>query len=280
MKIVKGINEARDLLKDIKKKNKSIGLVPTMGNLHRGHISLLEKAKHENDVCIVSIFVNPTQFGIGEDFNKYPRTLDEDIKKLSASGADFVFVPEIEEIYTKVDNVFIGEGKKSRVLCGAFRPGHFNGVLTIVMKLFNMFNPNKAYFGLKDYQQYILIRDMVASLNLKIEVVPCPILREKDGLAMSSRNVYLTKEQRIRALSLNKALVKIDTSFNSGTRAIQELKALALKELQEQNIATQYVEIVDKNDLSTVEKASEGNLVAIAAFCDQVRLIDNLILGG
>jgi pantoate--beta-alanine ligase len=278
MKIVKNISEARELLKDVKKSNKSIGLVPTMGNLHHGHLSLVERSKSENDFCVVSIFINPTQFGADEDFNSYPRTMDEDLEKLSASAVDLVFVPEIGEIYTKVDNVFVSENKKTRVLCGAFRPGHFNGVLTIVLKLFNLFRPDRAYFGLKDYQQYILIKDMVASLNLKLEVVPCPILREEDGLAMSSRNAYLTKEQRARSLSMNKALVEIKKSFSSGNNSVQDLKALALKELQEQGLRVQYVEILDRNDLSLVKNASSGDLLAVAAFCDQVRLIDNLIL--
>jgi len=278
MKRVKNISEARLLLRQIRKDNRSVGFVPTMGNLHQGHISLLGKAKQENDVCIVSIFVNPTQFGAGEDFKKYPRTLDDDIKKLSEAGADIIFVPEIEEIYTSTTNVFVDEEQKNKHLCGAFRPGHFNGVLTIVLKLFNIFNPDRAYFGMKDYQQYVLIRDMVNSLNLGTEIIPYPIVREKDGLAMSSRNAYLTMEQRSRALSINRSLKKIKTAFDNGIRSVQELKGLALKELQEQNIYVQYVEILNDTSLNSVKIAGDSDLVAIAAFCDQVRLIDNLIL--
>ncbi len=278
MKIVKNISEARLLVRQIRKDNKSIGLVPTMGNLHQGHISLLGKAKQENDVCIVSVFVNPTQFGVGEDFKKYPRTLDDDIKKLSEAGVDIIFVPEIEEIYASTTNIFVDEEQKNKHLCGAFRPGHFNGVLTIVLKLFNIFNPDRAYFGMKDYQQYVLIRDMVNSLNLGTEIIPYPIVREKDGLAMSSRNAYLTVEQRSRALSINRSLKKIKTAFDNGLRSVQELKGLALKELQEQNIYVQYVEILNNTSLNSVKIAGDSDLVAIAAFCDQVRLIDNLIL--
>jgi pantoate--beta-alanine ligase len=278
MKIVKDINQASLLIKEIKNKSLSLGLVPTMGNLHQGHLSLVERAKKENDLCAVSIFINPTQFGAGEDFNKYPRTLEDDLKKLSDFEVDIIFVPEIEDIYTDVDNVFIDESKKTKFLCGKFRPGHFKGVLTIVLKLFNIFRPERAYFGSKDYQQYLLIKDMITSLNFDVDIIPCPIIREKDGLAMSSRNVYLSPEQRLRSLSINSSLNRIKTSFEKGNSSVKNFKAIALGELQKNNLELQYVEVVNSDSLESLEIASKGDLVAIAAFCDQIRLIDNLIL--
>ena len=282
MKIVSSVTEIKELILSLKKEGKIISFVPTMGNLHQGHVSLVEKARKESDVVVVSIFVNPTQFGPNEDFNKYPRTLTEDLEKIKHAGCDIAFTPSVEEMYPvdgkDVSTTSIRSSQKSNVLCGKFRPGHFGGVLTVVLKLFNICMPDKSYFGLKDYQQYILIKDMVKELNLNVEVVGCQIVRDKDGLALSSRNSYLSTEQRVKALSLSKALNVIKDTFKKGEKGKIKLKGLGLNIISDSDINIQYLEIVDAQTLGPVEKAGEGDLVAIAGYCGNTRLIDNIIL--
>jgi len=278
VKVVSTIKDIRSCLADYRKAGKRIGLVTTMGNLHDGHVSLVAGARKDNDVVAVSIFVNPTQFGPNEDFNKYPRTLQVDLQKLEPTGCDIVFTPDASEIYPEgASNVSVVENEKSKMLCGKFRPGHFDGVLTVVLKLFNIIEPDKAYFGLKDYQQYLLIKDMVRSLNLSIDVIGCPLVREQNGLAMSSRNSFLNEAQKKRALSLSRALFAIKDAFNSGKHNVPELKVIA-NELMSGHVEVQYLEVSDADILQPVEKAVKGNVVAAACFCDDVRLIDNIIL--
>ncbi|MCX6111726.1 MAG: pantoate--beta-alanine ligase [Proteobacteria bacterium] len=287
------VSEIKDLILSLKKNGKIISFVPTMGNLHQGHVSLVERARKESDIVVVSIFVNPTQFGPNEDFNNYPRTLDEDLKKIKEAGCDIVFTPEVLEMYPtenerlnnnkseldkNISRTMVSAFQKNKVLCGKFRPGHFDGVLTIVLKLFNICMPDKTYFGLKDYQQYILIKDMVKMLNLDIEVIGCPIIRDKDGLALSSRNSYMSVEQRKKALSLSKALNSIKNAFKEGEKDNKKLKGLGLSIMSDDDINIQYVEIVDSETLIPVREAGEGNLVAIAGYCGNTRLIDNIIL--
>jgi pantoate--beta-alanine ligase len=286
MKTISSIHEMRQVIMDLKHKGKAVSLVPTMGNLHEGHVSLVKKAKSESDVVAVSIFVNPTQFGPSEDFNKYPRTLDADMQKIQSAGCDIVFTPSVEEMYENnssprafiSDGIFVSVSQKSNVLCGQFRPGHFDGVLTVVLKLFNICVPNKAYFGLKDYQQYLLIKDMTESLNLDVEVIPCPLVRDKDGLALSSRNSYLTAEQRTSALSLNRALGSIKNAFNEGEKQTSTLKGLGLSIMLSGGMEVQYLEIMNAQTLKPVNNAGKGDLVAVAGFCGNTRLIDNIIL--
>jgi len=274
LKTVKELSSFRDTIQ----KGKNVALVPTMGNLHDGHISLVKKAKQDNDVICVSIFVNPTQFGPNEDFNKYPRTFDEDLEKLSKVDCDVVFVPSVSEMYPNgVDNVFVTERSRSKGLCGKYRPGHFDGVLTVVLKLLNICKPNKAYFGMKDYQQLVLIKEMLRSLNMDIEVIPCSLVRESDGLAMSSRNSYLSKEDRKKALKINYSINKINELFISGVTNVEQLKRLGLENLMPE-INVQYIDIVDKDTLTTVKNAKKGDIVAISGFCGNVRLIDNITL--
>lgn len=280
MKVFSEIKDLKQHISELKCDNKTLSLVPTMGNLHSGHISLVDKAKQESDVVIVSIFVNPIQFGPNEDFNKYPRTLEEDLEKIKKAGADIVFTPSVETMYSDVFNAgskVLGS-YKNKLLCGKFRPGHFDGVLTVVMKLFNICEPDKAFFGMKDYQQYVLIKDMCESLNLNINIIACPLIRDKDGLALSSRNAYMSSEQRVMALSLSKAINSIKNAFEKGEKTIKHLKELGLSTMIDGNVVVQYIEIVDPNTLISVEKAKKGDLVAVAAYSGKTRLIDNNIL--
>ncbi len=278
MRIVSNTTELTTFIIEQKAHGASVALVPTMGNLHDGHLSLVKKAKEENDLVVVSIFVNPIQFGPNEDYNNYPRTLNSDVEKIS-SYCDLVFAPSVKDMYgdASSSNVLVVETEKTTKLCGRFRPGHFDGVLTVVLKLFNICKPTTAYFGTKDYQQFLLIKDMVKSLDLKISIVGCPIVREKDGLAMSSRNSYLSCDNRTRAVALSQSLNAVKELFDSGERDVVTLKSRAL-ELLTAKVAVQYFEIVNNNNLKSKTLAEKGDLVAVAAFCEGVRLIDNIVL--
>jgi pantoate--beta-alanine ligase len=223
------IDEIRAFRKSIKPGSK-LGFVPTMGALHPGHLSLLEKAKSENDEVLCSIFVNPTQFGPNEDFEKYPRILEKDIELLSKAGVGHLFIPTTEIMYGNGHSTFAENATKSSILCGRTRPGHFRGVLTIVLKLFNLIRPDKAYFGQKDYQQLYLIKRLVEDLNLEVNVEACPIVREPDGLAMSSRNVYLDPQQRKQSAAIYRALQQAAVLFNSGERDPEKLKQVVAQE--------------------------------------------------
>lgn len=278
MRIVSKPTELTKLVLEQRANGRSVALVPTMGNLHDGHLSLVKKAKEENDFVVVSIFVNPTQFGPNEDYNSYPRTLDADVEKIG-KYCDLVFAPSVKDMYGEkvCSALMVTETEKTTQLCGGFRPGHFDGVLTVVLKLFNICMPNTAYFGAKDYQQLVLIKDMVAELNLDMKIIGCPIVRESDGLAMSSRNSYMGSEQRKRALALSQSLNIVRELFVSGENDVHTLQERAL-ELLVPNVAVQYFEVVDAGTLKTVKTAQKGNVVAVAAFCDKVRLIDNMVL--
>ena len=279
MKTISNISELKAIISVYKSDGKKISLVPTMGNLHEGHISLVKNAKKGPDIVISSIFVNPTQFGPNEDFNKYPRTLKDDLEKLKEAGCDVVFTPSITDIYENNNSsLFVSEPAKSNTLCGKFRSGHFEGVLTIVLKLFNICAPDKAYFGMKDYQQYILIKDMVRALDLDIEVVPCPIVRDNDGLALSSRNLYLSTKEKQDAFSLSRALNEMKKAFDEGETKAKILKSIGLSIVTKSGIDVQYLEIVNGETLATVGIAKEADLIAIAGFCGNTRLIDNIIL--
>jgi len=276
MKIVSNITELKAIIAAQKKNGVNIALVPTMGNLHDGHLSLVKKAKEDKNFVVVSIFVNPIQFGPNEDFNNYPRTLEADIEKIQ-QYCDVVFAPTVSDMYAEGSSILVAETEKSKKLCGRFREGHFDGVLTVVLKLFNICTPDVAYFGLKDYQQFVLLNDMVLKLNLKIKMVGCPLIREKNGLAMSSRNSYMNVVQRNRALALSGSLNKVKEVFNSGATDVTHLKSKALEVLLPK-VELQYFEIIDAESFEAVKTAAKGNLVAVAAFCDEVRLIDNIIL--
>ncbi|GJM16576.1 MAG: pantothenate synthetase [Thermodesulfobacteriota bacterium] len=276
IKIVNEVKEMQALSNSLKKEGSLISFVPTMGALHEGHLSLMSTAKEKGDFLVVSIFVNPTQFGPNEDFNKYTRDLDGDIKKISDIGVDVVFFPEVDEIYPEGFETYIEVQQLQKPLCGEFRPGHFQGVATVVLKLFNIVKPDIAIFGEKDYQQLLIIKKMVRDLHLEIEIIGMPIIREGDGLALSSRNAYLSDEQRLQALALSNSLNNIKRMFNDGENNIGNLVEAGTSILNESSIKDiDYLEIRDGNTLEDQEEAKKGDIVAIAAKVGNARLIDN-----
>jgi len=256
------------------------GLVPTMGFLHLGHTSLVEQARSENDHVGVSIFVNPTQFGPSEDLAAYPRDLEKDLGLLEQAGADLVWVPGAEEVYPPDYRTYVVVEEVTRPLEGAARPGHFRGVATVVAKLFNVFLPDRAYFGQKDAQQAVVIRQMVRDLNFPIELVVCPIVREADGLAMSSRNVYLTPEQRAAAPVLHRALSAARDLWSSGERDGEQLRQAIRRVLDAEPLArSEYVSAADPRTLEELGLAGRDVLLSMAVRIGKARLIDNLLLG-
>lgn len=279
MKICFTIPEARVACRDARASRKRLGLVPTMGALHEGHLSLVRAAKAQCDAVAVSIFVNPTQFGPTEDLSKYPRQFDRDCQLLEREGVDVLFAPSVDEIYPDGAATWVLVEGLSEKLDGRSRPGHFRGVTTIVSKLFHMIEPEAAFFGQKDAAQLAVIRRIVQDLNFPVEIVACPIVREPDGLAMSSRNAYLNREDRGRALVLQRSLQQVQQEFQNGERIAANLISAA-KEVfaREPQIALDYFEIVDPDTLDPVERISRETLVAVAAYVGSTRLIDNTVL--
>jgi pantoate--beta-alanine ligase len=278
MKICATISEARAACRDARAGRKRLGLVPTMGALHEGHLSLVRAAKG-CDAVAVSIFVNPTQFGPTEDLSKYPRQFDRDCQLLEKEGIEILFAPSVDEIYPQNQATWVVVEGLSEKLDGRSRPGHFRGVTTIVAKLFHIIEPDAAFFGQKDAAQLALIRRMVQDLNFRIEVVACPIVRESDGLAMSSRNAYLNREERGRALVLQRSLQQVQQEFQKGERIAARLIATAKKVFaREPQVVLDYFEIVDPDTLDPVERISQKTLVAVAAYAGTTRLIDNTVL--
>jgi len=279
MKVIKKSKELQTLIEREKKKGKIIGLVPTMGYLHSGHISLIKRAKKDCGIVVVSIYVNPTQFGPGEDYQRYPRDLERDKKLAKEAGTDILFVPSDEEIYPDSFHTYIQVEELSGRLCGVSRPIHFRGVATIVAKLFNIVKPTKAYFGWKDAQQLIILKKMVKDLNMDVEVVGLPTVREKDGLAISSRNKYLSKQERKIAPILYQALVKAKKMVNSGennsARVLQQAKDLIKKK---KGVKIDYLKAINLIDLKNAKKIKKNTLIAIAAWIGKTRLIDNVII--
>ncbi len=273
MEIINTITEIREFLKD----KKESGYIPTMGNLHKGHLSLVKQSNKKDTCTVVSIFVNPAQFGQGEDYGKYPRTLEKDLDELKAYNVDAVFFPDGKQMYHEQELYIVDDGDLSNNLCGKYRPGHFKGVLTIVLKFFNIIKPERAYFGRKDYQQFVLIKKMAEDFNLDIEIVPCKIVRDSDGLALSSRNAYLSKQERQNALSLQKALLETKAIYRNGELSSKEIIESAKSILNPVKI--QYIELVDPDTLKNVEKVNGKTVMAIAAFAGITRLIDNTVLG-
>ena len=255
-----------------------LGLVPTMGYLHAGHVSLIAEAKRRADLVVVSIFVNPVQFGPNEDFEKYPRNEARDLELCETAGASVVFLPQVPAMYAPDASVFITEERLSSGLCGAKRPGHFRGVCTVVAKLFNLALPHVAVFGQKDYQQAAVLRRMVRDLNFPLELVVAPIVREADGLAMSSRNVYLAGDERTRALGLSRALQAAADALASGPRASEEVRRRMCELLEQHELKIDYVEVVDAETLEPVTEARKGHVALIAVYCGKTRLIDNRVL--
>ena len=277
MKVYKGISELRNTIASIKKNSRLIGFIPTMGYLHEGHVSLIRKARLDTDCVVVSIFVNPIQFGPKEDFKRYPRDLDRDLKLCKANAVDIVFAPEAESIFPEDFLTYVNVEGLSDVLCGSSRPGHFKGVTTIVAKLFNIVRPNIAYFGQKDAQQAVVIEKMVKDLNMPLRIRVMPTVREKDGLAM--RNIYLKPEERKEALSLYKSLKLAEELYKKGERnpeaIISKMRNLILRH---RDLNIDYISIVDINTLKTIDRISGKALVAVAAWVGKTRLIDNVVL--
>ncbi|KAF2960089.1 pantoate--beta-alanine ligase [Thermotoga sp. 38H-to] len=280
MKIIETVEEMKKFSEEMREKKKTIGFVPTMGYLHEGHLSLVRRARAENDVVVVSIFVNPTQFGPNEDYERYPRDFERDRKLLEKENVDCIFHPSVEEMYPPDFSTYVEETKLSKHLCGRSRPGHFRGVCTVVTKLFNIVKPHRAYFGQKDAQQFRVLRRMVRDLNMDVEMIECPIVREPDGLAMSSRNVYLSPEERQQALSLYQSLKIAENLYLNGERDAEKIKEEMIKHFSRfDKVKIDYVEIVDEETLEPVEKIDRKVIVAVAAWVGSARLIDNTILG-
>ncbi|WP_296115120.1 pantoate--beta-alanine ligase [uncultured Anaerococcus sp.] len=276
MKVIKKIDELREVLKEYRLEGKSIGLVPTMGFLHAGHASLIKKAVDDNDIVVVSDFVNPIQFGEGEDLNDYPRDLEADSKLSESLGADIIFNPEASEMYINKKTFVDIEGLSDN-LCGAKRPGHFRGVCTVCTKLFNIVSPDRAYFGQKDAQQLAIIKKMVLDLNIPIEIISCPIVREEDSLAMSSRNTYLNEEERKAALCLSKAIFEGEKMAKNG-KSLKEVLEKMTEIIRAEKLAKiDYISAVDLETIEDVKTFDQDTLVAIAVFIGKTRLIDNFI---
>lgn len=282
MMIVHTIQEVRAYVREQRLAGKTVGYVPTMGFLHQGHLSLIEAAKEQCDVAVMSIFVNPLQFGPNEDFDRYPRDLERDAALAAQAGIDLIFAPSVDEMYpagngkslTHVDVEQVTTG-----LCGASRPGHFQGVSTVVTKLFNIVLPDRAFFGMKDAQQVAVIQQMVYDLNLPVEIVPCPTVREADGLAMSSRNVFLTDEERAQALVLSRSLRAAQELVARGERDVAAIVAAVRAEISGQPLAQiDYVELVQFRGLAPIQKIEEPALLALAVRFGKTRLIDNTVL--
>ncbi len=273
---VRGI---RDYVAACRKKGMTVGLVPTMGALHEGHLSLIRQARRDNDSVIVSIFVNPLQFSAGEDYDRYPRRLAQDEKMAESEGADAIFAPSVAEMYPKGFDTYVDQSDLPSKLCGAMRPGHFRGVMTVVCKLFNIIRPDTAYFGQKDYQQCLIIRRMAADLNLDVRIKMMPTVREEDGLAMSSRNAYLGPKQRKDAASIHHALRRaaemVHNGENSAARVGAEVKRI-LGRIKGARI--DYVAIVNADTLEPVKEIKGKTLVALAVRLGKARLIDNILM--
>lgn len=279
MEVITKINEMQAVVSSAKDRKETIGFVPTMGALHEGHLSLMRNARDENDKVIISIFVNPKQFNNKDDFDRYPRPLDEDIESAEGINVDIVFAPGAEEMYPEGFCTYVLQSKLTEPLCGRTRPGHFKGVTTVVTKLFNIVRPDRAYFGQKDYQQSAVIKKLVKDLNMEIEVKILPIVREKDGLALSSRNKHLNTEERTSALSIHDSLLRAKSMYSSNVKdskdIIEEMTSIIKSK---KNTKIDYVSIVNSDTLEDVSRINGKAVAAVAVHVGETRLIDNIIL--
>ncbi len=278
IRVINTVREMQAYSDELRGQGRSIGFVPTMGYLHEGHLSLVRCAKRENDVTVVSIYVNPTQFGPNEDFRDYPRDLERDLKLLEKEGVDTVFAPSNKEMYPDMSLTTVHVDKLTEGLCGARRPGHFDGVCLVVSKLFNIVKPHRAYFGKKDYQQFRVIERMVNDLNFDVDIVPCPIVREKDGLAMSSRNIYLSDKEREDATCLYRSLLLAMDLIKNGERNVVNIKDRMAEFINGFGSVKKidYIEIVDKYTLEPAREIQGNELIALAVYIGRARLIDNM----
>jgi pantoate--beta-alanine ligase len=279
MKVLSTIAETRAAARALKASGKKLGLVPTMGALHEGHLSLVRLAKQQCDAVAVSIFVNPKQFGPNEDFAKYPRAFERDQRMLEAEGVDLLFAPPVEEMYPLGSTTFVNVDGLSERLDGVSRPGHFRGVTTVVSKLFHIVEPNKAFFGQKDAAQVAIINRMVRDLDLPLEIVVGPIVREPDGLAMSSRNAYLTPSERKQALVLSRALRAVEAQVDKRETNTNRLVNVAKQTFAEEpGVRVDYIAVVDPDILDPIDDVRKGALIAVAAYVGRTRLIDNVVV--
>ena len=279
MKIYKTISSLQEEIKSLKSKNLTVGFVPTMGALHKGHISLISYSVSECDITVASIFVNPTQFNNKSDFNNYPITLDSDTEKLQTAGCNILFLPDVKEMYPEPDNRTFEFDGIDTVMEGRFRPGHFNGVAQIVSKLFDAVNPDKSYFGKKDFQQLAIIKKIVEKSNYNIDIVGCPIVREDDGLAMSSRNLRLSEEERVKSIDISKTLFELNEKKE--TMSISQIKSwVELNFSHDKTYKFEYFDIVDSTSLKSVSQWDTPNekIACIAVFVGNIRLIDNIFI--
>ncbi len=279
LRVIKNITEMQEILFSVRTEGKTIGLVPTMGYLHEGHLSLVKEAKKDCDIIVMSIFVNPLQFGVGEDYDIYPRDLTRDKQIAEEGGIDYIFHPTTTEMYPENYSTFVNVENLTDVLCGAQRPGHFKGVTTVVLKLLNIIFPYRAYFGQKDAQQVIVIKKMVRDLNLPVKIITVPIKREDDGIAISSRNLYLTREERKQATCLFKSLKLAEQMILQGENQAEAVKREIENEINKNNLAKiDYIEIVNAETLDNVELVKGSILIALAVKFGKTRLIDNLMM--
>ena len=283
MEIIKKINECKLIVNNLREKNYKIGLVPTMGFLHEGHINLIRMAKKDCDKVFLSIFVNPTQFGPEEDFKKYPRDIKRDSALAEKEGVDYIFYPTVQEIYGSDHKTMVEVKELGKIMCGKHRPGHFAGVTTIVLKLFNIIDAHKAYFGQKDYQQMVIIKKMAADLNLDIEIISGPTIRERDGLAVSSRNKYLSAEERSNAAILYECLSLAEDMIKNGVKDLGKIKRIILGKLEDNRFvkSVDYFEFRDPRTMEEIKRADKWHksmLAAAAVWIGKTRLIDNMII--
>jgi pantoate--beta-alanine ligase len=279
MEIIREISALRETIKNTRRSGKTIGFVPTMGFLHEGHLSLVRRAKGENDLVVVSIFVNPLQFGVNEDFEEYPRDLEKDASLSAQNGCDLIFYPTVKEMYPQGYATFVDVERLTEPLCGASRPGHFRGVTTVVTKLFNIVTPDRSYFGQKDVQQAIVVKRMAADLNMDLDVIIMPTIRENDGLAMSSRNAYLTPGERSSAPILYYSLKQAQEQISSGETSASSVREKIIKTIEKEPLAlVDYVSIVDAQELKEITTIKGSVLIALAVRFGKTRLIDNIIV--
>jgi len=279
IEIISSLKDFQNYCKSNRLAGKTIGLVPTMGFLHEGHLSLMRQSRADNDISVISIFVNPTQFGPAEDYDAYPRDLDRDSRMASEAGVDVIFAPSARDMYPEGYATYVNIERITEKMCGTSRPGHFRGVTTVVSKLFNLAQPHRAYFGQKDAQQAIVIKQMARDLNFDIEIIVMPIIREEDGLAMSSRNKYLSPEERKAALVLRKSLLMAEGLFKSGVTEAAIIYNRIKDMIDFEPLAKiDYISIVDADTLDDVGKLRQNTLIALAVFIGKTRLIDNIIL--
>lgn len=280
MKIIRTIPDLKETIKEIRKNDVSLAMVPTMGALHQGHGSLIKRAREENDLVLVSIFVNPIQFGPGEDYDSYPRDLEKDAQFCQDLGVDYIFHPDEKDMYPQGFGTLVRPPEAmTNILCGRTRPGHFQGVTTVLTKFFSLIHPDRAYFGQKDIQQLAIVRRIVEDLNLGLEIIGCPIVREEDGLAKSSRNTYLSPAERQAATVLNRSIQLGLRAYKEGEDSREALVRLISEEIKKEALAKiDYVEILDFNTFEKREKVTEGSLIAMAVYIGKTRLIDNSLI--